>query len=190
MSYPVEHDPSKWLDDFGDALYRYALVRVRSEPVAEDLVQETLLAGLVSLDKFSGQASVKTWLTGILKHKIVDYFRKHSNEPVFISDFEDDDGVSAYQFDGQGHWQVDLIEWGSPDKVMDSDQFWKIFYHCLARLPQNMADLFTLRAVQGLSSEECCKVIGMASTNQMCVALSRTRMKLRLCLESQWFGEE
>ncbi|MDD5271872.1 MAG: RNA polymerase subunit sigma, partial [Methylovulum sp.] len=60
---------------------------------------------------------------------------------------------------------------------------------CLARLPQNMADLFILRTVEGLSSEECCKVLAIATTNQLCVALSRTRLKLRQCLEVQWFEQ-
>ena len=66
--------PENWLNDYGDILYRYALIRVRSEATAEDLVQETLLAGIQAIDRFSGQSTVRTWLVGILKHKIIDHF--------------------------------------------------------------------------------------------------------------------
>ncbi|MDD5273254.1 MAG: sigma-70 family RNA polymerase sigma factor, partial [Methylovulum sp.] len=95
-------DPSKWLDDYGDALYRYALLRVRSEPLAEDMVQETLLAAWQSFAQFTGQSSVKTWLIGIMKHKIIDHFRKYSHETDSLDDFEDDDALLAHSFDEIG----------------------------------------------------------------------------------------
>ena len=69
-------DPERWVDEHGDCLYRYALVRVRVPEVAEDLVQETLLAALRSREKFGGRSSERSWLVGILKNKIVDYYRK------------------------------------------------------------------------------------------------------------------
>jgi RNA polymerase sigma-70 factor (ECF subfamily) len=187
MSQTSTSDPSTWLDDYGDALYRYAMLRVRSEPLAEDMVQETLLAAWQSFGSFTGQSTVKTWLIGILKHKIIDHIRKYRHETESLDDFEDDDALMAHSFDADGHWKINLINWGSPDKVMDDGQFWEVFYRCLARLPQNMADLFMLRTVEGLSSEECCKILAIGTTNQVCVALSRTRLKLRQCLEIQWF---
>ena len=67
----IDTSPENWLNDYGDILYRYALVRVRSEATAEDLVQETLLAGLKAVDRFSGKSTARTWLVGILKHKNV-----------------------------------------------------------------------------------------------------------------------
>ncbi|MDD2723157.1 MAG: sigma-70 family RNA polymerase sigma factor [Methylovulum sp.] len=182
-------DPAAWLADYGDALYRYAMLRVRSEPLAEDMVQETLLAAWQSFAQFNGQSSVKTWLIGIMKHKIIDHFRKYSHETESLDDFEDTDELLAHSFDADGHWKIKLIDWGTPDKSINDEQFWQVFYRCLARLPQNMADLFILRTVEGLSSEECCKVLAIETTNQLCVALSRTRLKLRQCLEIQWFDQ-
>lgn len=182
-------DPAAWLHEYGDILYRYALIRVRSEPTAEDMVQETLLAGFQSFEKFTGQSSVKTWLIGILKHKIIDHFRKNQLT-TSLDDGEMGEDLLAYQFNDQGHWKVNLVEWVTPDQLIDDVQFWQTFHHCLARLPENMADLFMLRAMEGLSGEECCKVLNIATTNQLCVALSRTRMKLRQCLETNWFGHE
>jgi RNA polymerase sigma-70 factor (ECF subfamily) len=183
------NNPNTWLDDHGDALFRYAMIRVRSEATAEDLVQETLLAAWQSFAQFSGQSTVKTWLIGILKHKIIDHFRKHRHETVSLDDFATDEALLAHQFDEDGHWRINLINWGTPDQAMDNEQFWQVFYRCLARLPQNMADLLVLRTVDGLSSEACCKLLAMETTNQLCVALSRTRMKLRQCLELNWFEQ-
>lgn len=65
-------DPGKWVDDHGDYLFRYAFVRLHDECRAEDAVQETLLAALKNLNTFGGRASERTWLTGILRNKIVD----------------------------------------------------------------------------------------------------------------------
>lgn len=69
-------NPEVWVDAHGDALFRYALVRVRQREVVEDLVQETLLSAMRSREKFAGQSSERSWLFGILKRKISDYFRK------------------------------------------------------------------------------------------------------------------
>ena len=182
--------PENWLNDYGDLLYRYALIRVRSEATAEDLVQETLLAGLQSFDRFSSQSTVRTWLVGILKHKIIDYFRKNRHEITTLNDTETADDILAYQFDHQGNWKINLIEWGTPEKSMDNEQFWVVFNDCLSRLPQRMADLLLLRTVDGLETEECCALLGFETDNQLWVTLSRTRVKLRLCLETNWFSKE
>ncbi|MBL1293913.1 MAG: hypothetical protein COB61_008575, partial [Thiotrichales bacterium] len=69
-------DPSSWLDDYGDELYRYALARLRDKSAAEDVVQETLLAALKAQENFRGDSAVKTWLIGIMKFKIIDFYRK------------------------------------------------------------------------------------------------------------------
>ena len=186
----IDTSPENWLNEYGDILYRYALIRVRSEATAEDLVQETLLAGLQGIDRFSGQATLRTWLIGILKHKIIDHFRKHSREVISISDDETAEDVLAYQFDQKGHWKVDLVEWGTPENNINNEQFWLAFNECIARLPQRMADLLILRTVDGLATDECCAILGFESDNQLWVTLSRTRVKLRQCLEANWFSTE
>ena len=189
MAQLTTSDPETWLSDYGDLLYRYALIRVRSEATAEDLVQDTLLAGIQSFRNFNRQSSVSTWLIGILKHKIIDHFRKSRLETVDISESETDDELISYQFDDRGHWKVSLVEWTTPDQTLDDEQFWQAFNRCLSRLPENMANLFILRVMEGLSSEDCCKVLNFNSTNQLWVTLSRVRMRLRQCLDVQWFDK-
>jgi RNA polymerase sigma-70 factor, ECF subfamily len=186
----TDTSPENWLNDYGDLLYRYALTRVRSEATAEDLVQETLLAGLQAIDRFSGQSTVRTWLVGILKHKIIDHFRKYKREMTSLNDDETAEDVLAYQFDQQGNWKINLIEWGTPEKSMDGEQFWLTFNDCLSRLPKRMSDLLLLRAVDGLETEECRALLGFDTDNQLWVTLSRTRVKLRQCLETNWFSKE
>src|SRR5437868_4374707 len=73
-------DASAWVDEHGDYLYRYALFRLRDPSRAEDAVQETLLAALQAYTNFAGRGSERTWLVGILKHKITDRFRRQSRE--------------------------------------------------------------------------------------------------------------
>ena len=185
----TQQSPETWLNDYGDLLYRYALLRVRSETTAEDLVQETLLAGFISWDKFTGKSSVSTWLVGILKHKIIDFFRKHRHEVKQVQTDELADDILAYQFDSEGNWQVDLVEWDMPDTQLNQQQFSEIFNHCISRLPQRMADLLFLRSIENVPMAECCDLLGFESDNQLWVTLSRTRVKLRQCLDTHWFEQ-
>ena len=67
------NDPERWVDEHGDVLYRYALARVRKPEVAQDLVQDTLLAAVRTHERFRGGSTVRSWLCGILKHKLCDY---------------------------------------------------------------------------------------------------------------------
>src|SRR5688572_2814348 len=96
-------DPTKWVDEHGDYLFRYAIVRLRDETLAEDIVQETLLAAIQSLASYSGKSAERTWLTGILKHKIIDYYRKNSRQ---IQITEEDTDLSGFDhfFKREDEW--------------------------------------------------------------------------------------
>ncbi|NOQ37197.1 MAG: sigma-70 family RNA polymerase sigma factor [Methylococcaceae bacterium] len=183
-------EPENWLSDYGDLLYRYAFSRVRSEAVAEDLLQETLLAAIQGVGKFNGKSSVSSWLVGILKHKIMDYYRKSQREMPLLTDADLGEDLMSHQFDAQGNWQVDLADWLTPEASLDNEEFWKVYYQCQSRLSDTMARLFMLRVVDGVSTEDCCQILGFKTDNQLWVALSRTRMKLRQCLETHWFNQE
>lgn len=181
-------NPEQWLGLYGDILYRYALVRVRDADLAADLLQETLLAALKGQDSFNGQASEQTWLIGILRHKIIDYFRKSSREKTETmgDGFEDDNNGF---FDPQGSWQIDLLSGSKPDKALEQEEFMAILQQCIERLPPKMAQLFILREFDGLESEEICEVMAITTLNNFWVMLSRIRLKLRGCLEINWFSQ-
>ena len=180
-------DPATWLDAHGDALYRFALVRVRDPALAEDLVQETLLAALRARDSYAGEAAERTWLIAILKNKIVDHFRRSAREAP-LPDEPDDDVIDAlFRTSGSGHWNTVPDRWREPDAALEQTRFWQVFQDCLDGLPARQAQIFGLAEFDGLATEELCKLLG-ASTSNVWVMLHRARLRLRECLEQNWFG--
>jgi len=127
-----KYDPSTWVDEHGDALFRFALLRVKDETVAEDLVQETLLSALKGIDRFKGGSSLRTWLVGILKHKIIDQYRRNRPE-VLSSDLASEDGESGEaRLERSRDEGAPLIStWtDSPGKLLENKEFWQIFLRC------------------------------------------------------------
>jgi RNA polymerase sigma-70 factor (ECF subfamily) len=181
-------DPTDWVDVHGDALYRFALLRVKDEHVAEDLVQETFFSALKAIDGFEGKSSLRTWLIGILKRKVIDYYRKSERE-VKASDLtpweEDDD---REYFDKRGHWKRSLEDWkDSPEALVENKEFWGTFQSCLGNLPEIHRRVFTLKEIDGMKGNEICEVLDITESN-LWVMLHRARSKLRKCLDSNWFN--
>ena len=192
---PRLSDPERWVEEHGDYLFKFALVRLRNATRAEDLVQETFLAALKGGDKFAGRSAEKSWLVGILKHKILDYYRKAGRETAFTDlDFYCDEESDRFIQDGifKGGWIHELgpMEW-SPDlgASLDSEAFWQTFRDCSNKLPKNISTVFTMREVDGVESKEICRLLNI-SENNLWVMLHRARMALRRCLEMNWFGKQ
>lgn len=188
-------DFSAWVDEHGDYLYKYALFRLRDGSAAEDAVQETFLAALKAYSGFEGRGSERTWLVGILKHKVTDHFRRIAREAP-IGETEDeafDHDEFFVRTDGwDNHWSNDYApsEWhATPDELVERGDFWRVLNECLTPLPQRTASAFTLREIDGLSSEEICEVLSI-SVNNLWVMLHRARLHLRNCLEVNWFTRE
>ena len=185
-------DPTEWLTEHGDYLYRYALVRVRDSAAAEDLLQETLLAAIGSCQTHEGRSSARTWLLGIMKHKVVDYFRRFARTPEFqMSSEGGQDDLDSFEREGawRGHWREDQAPVCWPVdavKLLESREFWETFDRCMARLSPQMAVAFTLREIDGLSSQEICEILNVTPSN-LWVILHRSRARLRHFLEAEWF---
>jgi len=170
-------------------LLRVAVLQLRDNDLAEDVVQDTLVAALQGARGFSGRSSIKTWLTGILKHKIVDAIRRKAREPAFAA-LEDEvqlDDMDAL-FDESGHWDNPPAEWGDPEAALSRVQFMDMLQFCLEKLPPNTARVFMMREVMELESGEICKELSITTTN-LWVILYRARMALRQCLEQNWFAQ-
>ncbi|TCV85169.1 sigma-70 family RNA polymerase sigma factor [Sulfurirhabdus autotrophica] len=185
--------PERWLTEYGDYLFRYAMLQLRDEHLAEDVVQETLLAALECHQNFSGNASEKTWLVGILKHKVVDLIRKKVREPTQENldeqmDHAQNDAIDA-MFDDRGHWVTPPQDWGNPEKMMEQKRFWEIFTECMKRLPPQLALLYSLREISGMATDEICKDMNISPTNSW-VMLHRARLGLKQCFEINWLGQE
>ena len=180
-------DPETWVDQYGDYLYRFALSRIKDQAVAEDLVQETFLAALHGHKSFKGHSAVKTWLSAILKHKIVDYLRKKKREQA-IDDIDTVTQTVDKFFHNNGSWKIRPGKWNlDPSKIYEQREFMDTFFKCLAELPGRLSKVFMLREMEGLSTKEICNTLQVSATNSW-VMLHRARMFLRRCLETFWFN--
>jgi RNA polymerase sigma-70 factor, ECF subfamily len=178
-----------WLTEHGDYLYRYAMARLRDTHQAEDVVQETLLAAMQN-SSYAGQSAPRTWLVGILKHKIIDLIRKQMREqPVegLGEDLPDEPGMDEFFDEDNRHWNDKPQSFGMPENSLEQKQFLIILQECMDRLPKKLAALFMLREVQEEENEIICKELDISSTNAW-VMLYRARMGLRKCLELHWLG--
>jgi len=190
---PGLSDPEQWVELHGDYLFKFALMRLRDTARAEDAVQETFLAALKGGRTFAGRSAERSWLVGILKNKIYDYYRKAGRETSFTDlEFYSDEESDRFVPDGmfKGGWIHDLgpQEWSSPGASLDSEVFWRTFHDCSSKLPQNVAAVFNLREVDGVESKEICALLNISEGN-LWVMLHRARMALRRCLEMNWFAQ-
>lgn len=181
-------DPKEWVDRHGDALFRFALVRLRGRELAEEIVQEAFLAAFQSRDRYAGRASERTWLIQILKNKIADHYRRRNRE-VPASDLTGAEERRDSLFDGRGRWGVKPDRWDAdPGALLQQAEFRRTLEHCLRDLPDRQADAFTLRVMEQKSTEEVRKALEVTATN-LGVLLHRARASLRRCLDVSWFGK-
>lgn len=176
------------LESHRQALYKFAMLQLRDESRAEDAVQETLMAAIQGAKRFSGGSSVRTWLIGILKHKIIDHFRKASREEPLTTDNEES---SFDEFDvlfkDDGHFIDPPAAWANPEAALDQSEFFEVMERCMQALPKNTARVFMLREIMGTDTDEICTELSITSNNCW-VLLYRARMALRECLQQRWFG--
>jgi RNA polymerase sigma-70 factor, ECF subfamily len=183
-------DPDAWVDEHGDCLYRYALVRVRTPDVAQDLVQEAFLAALRGYDKFARRSSERSWLFGILKHKIVDYYRKLGRETSFTDmQFLSDEFSEKFVEGGWIHAEAPKDWKPEADVVAHRDEFWATMRGCMGKLPDRIANVFMLREMDDIATKEICETLSITESN-LFVMLHRARMALRECLELNWFQKD
>ena len=166
-------------------LLRYASLQLRNADAAEDAVQETLVAALAAEASYEGRAALRTWLTGILKHKIIDALRRAQRE----TPLEPEESPAEFDglFDGRGHWNEHPSPWEDPDGALHQKQFLAALEACLKGLPARTSQVFLMREHLGLETTEICKELGLTST-YCWVLLYRAHMALRECLEKTWFS--
>ncbi len=178
---------TRWLEEHGDALYAYAYRRTRRADVAEDLVQEALLAALANRESFDGRSSERTWLTGILRHKLMDHLRRAWRQRP-ISEIEEE--ASEELFDRSGHWKAMPPFWDeTPGAQLENAEFRDVLHKCLEQLPPRTAQLFWLREAEEMETDALCQELEISPTN-LWTMLHRARSALRQCLSVHWFGKD
>ena len=176
--------PHMWVDEYGDFLFRYAVSRLRDVNSAEDVVQQTFLAGLKHFDQYSGKGSMRGWLLGILKRKIIDFVRERRRTSQQASD---EAGNPFDQvFDRNGRWTKESASTiRQPMDSLEREEFWPIFRQCLEGLPPRQADVFALREMDDLSTEVICKELSISPSN-LWTQLHRARLRLAICIKTRW----
>jgi RNA polymerase sigma-70 factor (ECF subfamily) len=184
----VALDFTTLVEEHGDYLYRVALRHFPERHRAEELVQETFVAAVEAAERFRGHASPRTWLTSILRHKIIDTIRRRvREEPPRL---EATESLDEY-FERKAHWRpgAEPQPWQtSPETLPSQKEFFVVLKECLTGIPETQRQVFILREMEELDSDEICNTMCLSSTNVR-VLLHRARLALRKCLEQNWFGK-
>jgi RNA polymerase sigma-70 factor, ECF subfamily len=171
-------------------LVRQARLAVHDSALAEDLVQDTLMAVVQQGSTYRGDAALATWAISILRHKVADWYRSPSaRREVQMPDGEGDaiDAALAEQFDESGHWREAVPEWQQPEQANERRQMMQTLDGCLSCLPAPTRRVFMMREWLGLESDEIREQLGLSADNVRTI-LHRARMSLRACMQQRWFG--
>ena len=179
---------SHWVEEYSDVLFTFACLRVGDRETAKDLVQETFLSALQNVESFRGESSQETWLTAILKNKIIDYYRKRKTAKS--SPLVDEDGTSELDkyFDEEGEWKSSAgpVSWNASGyQILRSKEFLEILQKCLSKLSDHGRSVFVSKYLDELDSEEICKQLEVTTSNYW-VIMHRAKLQLRQCIEKNW----
>ena len=178
-------NPNNWIDLYSDYLFNYTIYRINDRAMAQDLVSETFLAGLKSMNNFKGEASERTWLVSILKRKIIDYYRKiNSNKgKAEVRMTYNNDSES------EGDWLeervADPFDKTAEDKL-ENTELGNAIYDCLSKLPEKQAEVFKMKTILGYDTETICNELDITASN-LWVIIHRARTALADCMEENWF---
>ena len=178
--------PDNWVDQYADYLFNYAVARVSDAEIAKDLVQDTFVAGLKSAKNFKGDAAERTWLIAILKRKVIDYYRKiNSNKGKAVMRMS-----YSSQTDAEGNWLEEKV--ADPYSLLENDsleneELGEAIQECISKLPKKQALVFTMKTIQGVSTEEICNELNINPSN-LWVMIHRSRTALMECLNKNWFN--
>ena len=176
----------KWIDNYADYMYNYAVVRVNNGDLAKDLVQDTFFAGLRSAKNFQGKSTERTWLVSILKRKIIDHYRKINSkkgQAEVRMNFYDDG-------ENEGNWLEERVpqSWDNQsEKSIENEELKSQLESCIDALPEKYAMVFRMKTIQEFETEEICKELDITASN-LWVIIHRARTQLRKCMEDNWFN--
>jgi len=181
-------NPHKWVESYADYLYMYAITRINDEELAKDLVQETFLAALEKVDKFEGKSTERTWLTAILKNKVVDVYRKKSSGLGTAEVKKAEQEQQDFFEEDTGHWIAENgprpigIEHQDP---LINKEFNSIMQQCLQKLPALWMAVFTMKHIDDAATDFICSELRVTPSN-FWVIIHRAKLNLRACLQKNW----
>lgn len=189
--HPSHSDLAQQLQQHRPMLLKFAMRQLRNPAWAEDAVSDTLLAALAKPTAFEQRAQLRTWLVGILKHKVLDQMRAHAREACDPGATPDDlaDPLDDLPLDARGHFSELPADWGNPEQELSRRQLADVLELCTDRLPAAQGRAFMMREWLEMSVDDICKELDVSSTN-LYVLLHRARLRLRACLELNWLGHQ
>lgn len=176
-------DPNKWVKRYANYLYNYAIVRVDNHEVAQDIISETFLAALRSKDNFKGESTERTWLVAILKHKIVDYYRR-KNSIKGSAEVQ----IHWQDEEQEGDWLEDRVEDDKNlniDSLIENKELGAAILKCLESLDEKHAEIFRLRTIENYETEAICNEFNITPSN-LWVIIHRARKAMVNCMEKKW----
>jgi RNA polymerase sigma-70 factor (TIGR02943 family) len=180
-------NPHQWVAAHADYLYAFAITRINDEELAKDLVQETFLAALEKAAYFEGKSSERTWLTAILKNKIIDVYRKKSSGLKNIEARETEQEDNSF-FEDDGHWVAEHgpKEFGIEDKDhIINKEFELVMQRCMQKLPVLWKAVFTMKHIEDEATDTICTELKVSASN-FWVIIHRAKLNLRACLQKNW----
>jgi len=179
-------NPDKWINNYADYMFNYAVVRVNDGDLAKDLVQETFYAGLKSAKNFLGKSTERTWLVSILKRKVIDHYRKINSEKG-----QAEVRMNFYDTgENEGSWIEERVpqSWdNASEKTIENQELKTQLEVCIDNLPEKYAMVFRMKTIQEFETEEICKELDITASN-LWVIVHRARTQLRKCMEDNWFN--
>ena len=177
-------NPNKWIDLYSDYLFNYTISRVSDREIAQDLVQDTFLAGLKSMKNFKGEASERTWLISILKRKIIDHYRKINSKKG-----KAEVRINYNDSESEGDWLEERV--ADPfdktaEDTLQNKELGDAIHNCLEKLPQKQADVFKMKTILGYETEVICNELNITASN-LWVIIHRARTAMADCLKQNWF---
>ncbi|MCB1230021.1 MAG: sigma-70 family RNA polymerase sigma factor [Verrucomicrobiae bacterium] len=180
-------NPANWDREYREYLIRFALQRISDHGLAEDLVQETFLSAWNARKSFRGDCAERTWLTGVLRNKIIDHYRRNARRPMMLAgDFESDrneEGPSTPWLENRAN-ERDTFD---PDTATQRAEMMTLLDEAVNRLPDSMGQAYRMREIQGRSTEEITRALNITKGN-LWVLIHRAKQSLKEQLQGAWLG--
>jgi RNA polymerase sigma-70 factor (ECF subfamily) len=182
------------VERWSGAMLRMALSHVDSRAVAEDVVQDSWLTVLRSLDRFERRSTLRTWVLGI----VVNLARSRARaerRTIPLSSESGDPIVDPARFlpadhsRWPHHWAVEPVPWRTPEEDLLVGETRKVILDAIETLPTTQREVLVLRDLEGLSAAEVCNALGLTDTNQR-VLLHRARSRVRNAVERYFAATE
>lgn len=168
-----------------EQMVRFAAAKLQDVHLAEDVVQEALMGAFVNAQQFAERAAIRTWVFGILKHKIADAQRSRLRQAKTsaLEDLSAEEGIEEWL----ERYPMGTAPLANPAKMAESAQFERVLSGCMGDLSPQQAQVFGLRELNDLDPQAISQARGIG-LSYVHVLLHRAKARLRHCLEHHWLG--